>query len=190
MSVTLPTTVTPLGMVNSACVTYGVTFSAGLAAAGMIPLTAIYSTFLQRAIDQIIHDVAVQNLHVVFCLDRAGLVGEDGAPQHGAFDITFLRMIPGMVVMQAKDGTEMRDMLWTAVEYGRGPIAIRYPRANIPEAALPEGEPTIIPIGESEQVRSGHEIAILIYNQSFKACSERVRDRKQISELGEIYAGL
>src|SRR6185436_13581813 len=85
---------------------HGVTFSAGLAAAGLIPLTAIYSTFLQRAFDQVIHDVAVQDLHVVLCVDRAGLVGEDGAPQHGAFDVGFLRMIPGLVLMQPRNGEE------------------------------------------------------------------------------------
>jgi 1-deoxy-D-xylulose-5-phosphate synthase len=140
---------------------HGVTFSAGLAAAGMIPLTTIYSTFIQRAIDQIIHDVAVQNLHVVFCLDRAGLVGEDGAPQHGSFDVTFMRMIPGLVVMQPKNAEEFRDMLWTAVQHREGPISVRYPRANIPEDALPQRDPKIIPIGASEQLRSGGDVAIL-----------------------------
>jgi 1-deoxy-D-xylulose-5-phosphate synthase len=140
---------------------HGVTFSAGLAAAGLIPLTTIYSTFLQRGIDQIIHDVAVQDLHVVFCIDRAGLVGEDGAPQHGAFDITFLRMIPGMVVMQPKDGAELRDMMWTAVQHRGGPIAVRYPRANLPEEALPQREPQILTLGVSEQLRAGGDVAIL-----------------------------
>jgi 1-deoxy-D-xylulose-5-phosphate synthase len=140
---------------------HGVTFSAGLAAAGMIPLTTIYSTFLQRGIDQIIHDVAVQDLHVVFCLDRAGLVGEDGGPQHGAFDVSFLRMIPGVVVMQPKNGEELRDMLWTAVRYGKGPIAVRYPRANLPEESLPQREPKILAIGASEQLRAGADVAIL-----------------------------
>jgi 1-deoxy-D-xylulose-5-phosphate synthase len=139
---------------------HGVTFSAGLAAAGLIPLTAIYSTFIQRAIDQIIHDVALQDLHVVFCLDRAGLVGEDGAPQHGAFDVTFLRMIPGVVVMQPKNGEELRDMLWTAVRH-QGPIAVRYPRANIPEEILPDREPRSIPIGASEQLRAGGDVALI-----------------------------
>ena len=140
---------------------HGVTFSAGLAAAGMIPLTTIYSTFLQRAIDQIIHDVSVQDLHVVFCVDRAGLVGEDGAPQHGSFDVTFLRMIPGMVVMQPKNGEEFRDMLWTAVQHRGAPVAVRYPRANIPEEAIPEREPRTIAIGSAEQLRAGGEVAIL-----------------------------
>jgi 1-deoxy-D-xylulose-5-phosphate synthase len=140
---------------------HGVTFSAGLAAAGLIPLTTIYSTFLQRAIDQIIHDVAVQGLHVVFCIDRAGLVGEDGGPQHGAFDVTFMRMIPGMVVMQPKDGAELRDMMWTAVQHRGGPIAVRYPRANLPEESLPPREPEILALGVSEQLRAGGDVAIL-----------------------------
>ncbi len=140
---------------------HGVTFSAGLAAAGFIPLTTIYSTFLQRAIDQIIHDVAVQDLHVVFCIDRAGLVGEDGGPQHGAFDVTFLRMIPGMVVMQPRSGEELRDMLWTAVHHRGGPIAVRYPRASLPEERLPEREPRLLKLGVSEQLRAGGDVAIL-----------------------------
>ena len=140
---------------------HGVTFSAGLAAAGLIPLTTIYSTFLQRGIDQIIHDVAVQDLHVVFCIDRAGLVGEDGGPQHGAFDVTFMRMIPGMVVMQPRNGEELRDMLWTAVQHRGGPIAVRYPRANLPEESLPQREPEILALGVSEQMRAGGDVAIL-----------------------------
>ena len=140
---------------------HGVTFSGGLAAAGLVPLTAIYSTFLQRGIDQIIHDVAVQDLHVVFCIDRAGLVGEDGAPQHGAFDVTFLRMIPGVVIMQPRNGEELRDMLWTAVHHRGGPIAVRYPRANIPEESLPAREPRLLPLGQSEQLRAGGDVAIL-----------------------------
>ncbi len=139
---------------------HAVTYSAGLAAGGLIPLCAIYSTFIQRAIDQIIHDVAVQDLHVVFCLDRGGLVGEDGAPQHGAFDYTFMRMIPGLVMMAPKNGEELRDMLWTAVRH-HGPIAVRYPRANVPEDALPAREPNLIPIGQAEQLRAGGDVALL-----------------------------
>src|SRR5262249_40615375 len=139
---------------------HGVTFSAGLAAGGMIPLTTIYSTFLQRAFDQIIHDVAVQDLHVVLCVDRAGLVGEDGAPQHGAFDIGYLRMIPGVVVMAPKDGAELRDMLWTAARHRGGPIAVRYPRANLPDEPVVR-DPQILAIGVSEQLRAGGDVAIL-----------------------------
>jgi 1-deoxy-D-xylulose-5-phosphate synthase len=140
---------------------HGVTFSAGLAAGGMIPLTAIYSTFLQRAFDQIIHDVAVQDLHVVLCVDRAGLVGEDGAPQHGSFDVGFLRMIPGMVLMQPRSGEELRDMLWTAVHHRGGPIAVRYPRANIPDEAMPVREARILELGASETLRAGGDVALL-----------------------------
>ena len=140
---------------------HGVTFSAGLAAGGMMPLCAIYSTFLQRAFDQIIHDVAIQDLHVVLCVDRAGLVGEDGAPQHGAFDLGYLRMIPGMVLMVPRNGEELRDMLWTAAHHRGGPVAVRYPRASIPEEALPSREPRLIPQGASEQLRAGGDVAIV-----------------------------
>jgi 1-deoxy-D-xylulose-5-phosphate synthase len=140
---------------------HGVTFLAGLAAAGMLPLTAIYSTFLQRAFDQIIHDVAVQDLTIVLCVDRAGLVGEDGAPQHGCFDVGYLRMIPGMILMAPKNGEELRDMLWTAVHHRKGVLAVRYPRANIPEESMPEREPRLIPIGAAEQLRAGGDVAIL-----------------------------
>ncbi|HZV12282.1 MAG TPA: 1-deoxy-D-xylulose-5-phosphate synthase, partial [Candidatus Kapabacteria bacterium] len=109
---------------------HGVTFAAGLATQGFIPVAAIYSTFLQRAYDQIIHDVALQKLHVVFAMDRAGLVGADGPTHHGVFDLSYLRIIPGMVVMAPKDESELRDMLYTAVNYIGGPVALRYPRGN------------------------------------------------------------
>ena len=140
---------------------HAVTFSAGLAAGGVLPITAIYSTFLQRAFDQIIHDAAVQNLHIVLAVDRAGLVGEDGAPQHGAFDVGYLRMIPNVVVMAPRNGEELRDMLWTAVQPAAGPVAVRFPRANIPEEAMPERAPRLLPIGVSEQLRAGGDVAIL-----------------------------
>ena len=138
---------------------HAVTFSAGLAAAGLVPLCTIYSTFIQRAIDGIIHDVAIQNLNVVFCLDRAGLVGEDGAPQHGAFDFTFLRMIPGVVVMAPRNAEEFRDMLWTAARHRKGPIAVRYPRANVPDEPVTRA-PRTLTIGQSEQLRAGGDVAI------------------------------
>jgi 1-deoxy-D-xylulose-5-phosphate synthase len=107
---------------------HAVTFSAGLARAGLKPIVAIYSTFLQRAIDQIVHDVALQNLNVTFAIDRGGVVGEDGPTHHGTLDLTFLQMIPGLVAMSPKDENELRHMLYTAIEYGDGPIAVRYPR--------------------------------------------------------------
>ncbi len=109
---------------------HGVTFAAGLATQGCIPIVAVYSSFLQRAFDQIIHDVALQHLHVVFALDRAGLVGADGPTHHGVFDLSYLRLIPEMVVMAPKDESELRDMLYTAVQHQGGPIALRYPRGN------------------------------------------------------------
>jgi 1-deoxy-D-xylulose-5-phosphate synthase len=140
---------------------HAVTFSAGLAAEGLLPLTTIYSTFLQRAFDQIIHDCAVQDLKIVLCLDRAGIVGDDGAPQHGVFDVGYLRMIPGVVVMQPRNGEELRDMLWTAAHWkGTRPIAVRYPRSPIPEDALADREPRLLEIGVSEQLRAGADVAI------------------------------
>jgi 1-deoxy-D-xylulose-5-phosphate synthase len=140
---------------------HAVTFAAGLAAGGLLPIIAIYSTFLQRSFDQIIHDVAVQNLRVVLAVDRAGLVGEDGAPQHGAFDVGFLRMIPGMTLMQPKNGEELRDMLWTAAHHEHGPVAVRFPRANIPEDTSPKGPPKLLPIGVAETLRAGADVALI-----------------------------
>ncbi len=139
---------------------HGVTFAAGLATQGCIPVAAIYSTFLQRACDQIIHDVALQHLHVVFALDRAGLVGADGPTHHGVFDLSYLRLIPGMVVMAPKDESELRDMLYTATIYDKGPIAFRYPRGNGVGVPLKQGFDAI-PIGKGEIIRSGSDVALL-----------------------------
>jgi 1-deoxy-D-xylulose-5-phosphate synthase len=139
---------------------HGVTFAAGLATQGCIPVVAIYSTFLQRAFDQIIHDVALQHLHVVFALDRGGVVGADGPTHHGVFDLSYLRMIPGMTIMAPKDENELRDMLYTAVMHGEGPIALRYPRGNGVGVLLKQ-QFDLIPIGKSEIVRTGTDMAIL-----------------------------
>lgn len=139
---------------------HAVTFSAGLATQGVIPVVAIYSTFLQRAFDQIIHDVALQKLHVVFVLDRAGLVGADGPTHHGTFDLTYLRMVPGMVIMAPKDEAELRNMLYTAVNYSGGPIAIRYPRGSALGVEVKPGF-EIIEIGKAEKLNSGTDAAIL-----------------------------
>ncbi len=138
---------------------HAVTFAAGLATQGIIPVVAIYSTFLQRGFDQIIHDVCLQKLHVVFALDRAGLVGADGPTHHGSFDLSYLRMIPNLVIMAPKDEAELRDMLYTAVEYD-GPIALRYPRGSAIGVELSDGFQKI-PIGKSEVVKEGKDIAIL-----------------------------
>jgi len=139
---------------------HGVTFAAGLATQGAIPIVAIYSTFLQRAFDQIIHDVALQHLHVVFALDRGGLVGADGPTHHGVFDLSYLRLIPGMVIMAPKDESELRDMLFTAVEYRGGPIAVRYPRGNGSGVPLKPGF-DLLPIGKGEVLRNGTDVALL-----------------------------
>ena len=139
---------------------HGITFAAGMATQGIIPVVAIYSTFLQRGFDQIIHDIALQKLHVVFVMDRAGLVGADGPTHHGVFDISYLRMIPGMVIMAPKDESELRDMLYTAVEYKKGPIALRYPRGNALGVELREGFNSI-QIGKSEKLIDGDDVALL-----------------------------
>jgi 1-deoxy-D-xylulose-5-phosphate synthase len=139
---------------------HGVTFAAGLATQGCVPIVAVYSSFLQRAFDQIIHDVALQHLHVVFALDRGGLVGADGPTHHGVFDLSYLRLIPGMVVMAPKDESELRDMLYTAVRHQDGPIALRYPRGNGLGVPLKAGFDTI-PIGQAETLRTGTAVALL-----------------------------
>lgn len=139
---------------------HAVTFSAGMATEGYTPVAAIYSSFLQRAFDQIIHDVAIQKLPVVFALDRAGLVGADGPTHHGTFDLTYLRLIPHIVIMAPKDEQELRDMLFTATEYHKGPIALRYPRGNAVGITLREGFEKI-EIGKSETVRKGEDVAII-----------------------------
>lgn len=139
---------------------HAVTFAAGLATQGAIPVVSIYSTFLQRAFDQMIHDVALQKLHVVFVLDRAGLVGADGPTHHGAFDLSYLRLIPGMVIMAPKDEAELRDMLFTAINYKKGPIAIRYPRGSALGVKIDEHFKQI-EIGKAEKIYEGKNIAIL-----------------------------
>lgn len=138
---------------------HAVTFAAGMATEGFTPVCAIYSTFLQRAYDQIIHDCALQKLPVIFVMDRAGIVGADGPTHHGALDLSYLRCIQGMVIMAPKDEQELRDMLYTATLYKNGPIAIRYPRGN---AIGVEIKPfSAIEIGKGEIVKQGTDAAIL-----------------------------
>jgi 1-deoxy-D-xylulose-5-phosphate synthase len=139
---------------------HGVTFAAGLAAQGMRPFAAIYSTFLQRAYDQVVHDVAIQNLPVRFAIDRAGLVGADGCTHAGAFDITYLATLPNMVVMAAADEAELAHMTYTAAEYDEGPIAFRYPRGGGVGVDMPETLQKL-EIGKGRLVREGSKIAIL-----------------------------
>ena len=139
---------------------HAVTFAAGLAAQGMRPFCAIYSTFLQRAYDQVVHDVAIQNLPVRFAIDRAGLVGADGCTHAGSFDITYLATLPNMVVMAAADEAELVHMTHTAAMYDNGPIALRYPRGNGIGVDLPKS-PELLEIGKGRVVRHGHKVAIL-----------------------------
>ena len=139
---------------------HAVTFAAGMATQGIIPVVAVYSTFLQRGFDQIVHDVALQKLHVVFVLDRAGLVGADGPTHHGAFDLSYLRMIPGMIIMAPKDEAELRNMLYTAIQYKEGPVAIRYPRGSAFGVPLKEGF-ELLDIGKAEQLKDGDSVALL-----------------------------
>lgn len=139
---------------------HAVTFAAGLATQGVIPVAAIYSSFLQRAYDQMIHDVALQKLKVIFAIDRAGLVGADGPTHHGTFDLSYLRMIPGMVVMAPKDEQELRDMIYTAVYKIDGPSAIRYPRGEGTGVEL-RNDFEAIEIGKAEIIQKGEDVAIL-----------------------------
>jgi 1-deoxy-D-xylulose-5-phosphate synthase len=139
---------------------HAVTFAAGLATGGLRPVAAIYSTFLQRAYDQIVHDVCLQRLPVIFAMDRAGFAGDDGRTHHGIYDLAYLRCLPGMTIMAPKDENELRHMLKTAVDHTSGPIAVRYPRGN--GVGVATDEPLhALPIGRSELLREGTDVAIL-----------------------------
>ncbi|MEC3862897.1 1-deoxy-D-xylulose-5-phosphate synthase [Mesobacterium sp. TK19101] len=152
---------------------HGVTFAAGLAAGGMKPFCAMYSTFLQRGYDQVVHDVAIQRLPVRFAIDRAGLVGADGATHAGSFDIAYMANLPGMVVMAAADEAELKHMVATAAAHNDGPIAFRYPRGEGEGVDLPErGE--VLEIGKGRMIRDGSRVAILSFGtrlgEVLKAC--------------------
>src|SRR5438093_4079030 len=156
------------------CEQHAVTFAAGLATQGIVPIVAVYSTFLQRGFDQVVHDVAVQGLPVVFAIDRGGIVGDDGRTHQGLYDIAYLRILPGMTLMAPKDEAELRQMMWTAYCHaaaGRGPVGLRFPRGvgvgvelNAPLAE--------IPIGLSETLRDGDGIALLAYGPPAGAAME------------------
>lgn len=138
---------------------HAVTFAAGLALSGLKPVVAVYSTFLQRAFDQVIHDVALDSLNVTFCIDRAGLVGEDGPTHHGTLDLSFLRTVPGAVIMAPANGTELRRMLHTAMAYVKGPVFIRYPRGCVPDDL--SGDVAVLSIPEPEVAERGTGCAIV-----------------------------
>ena len=156
------------------CEQHAVTFAAGLATQDIVPIVAVYSTFLQRGFDQVVHDVAVQGLPVVFAMDRGGIVGDDGVTHQGLYDIAFLRILPGMTLMAPKDEAELRQMVWTAYRHAaarRGPIGVRFPRGTgtgVPlDAPLAE-----MPIGVSETLREGTDLVILAYGHPVSAALE------------------
>jgi len=158
---------------------HAVTFSAGLAIQGMLPFCNIYSSFMQRAYDQVIHDVAIQNLNVVFCLDRAGLVGDDGATHHGTFDIAYMRSIPNMIVAAPMDELELRNMLYTAQVRPQGPFSIRYPRGrgNHTDWKKPFRE---IAIGKARILREGSDVAILSIGSAGNLVAEAIEKLDQL----------
>ena len=149
---------------------HAVTLAAGLACEGMKPVVAIYSTFLQRAYDQLIHDVAIQNLDVLFAIDRGGLVGADGATHAGSFDLSFMRCIPNMLIMAPSDGNQCRQMLYTGYQYN-GPAAVRYPRGSGPDTEI-KAEMQALEIGKAEIHRPGSKIAILSFGSMLGAALE------------------
>ncbi|NBG64851.1 1-deoxy-D-xylulose-5-phosphate synthase [Acidiluteibacter ferrifornacis] len=152
---------------------HAVTFSAGMATQGLIPFCNIYSSFMQRAYDQVVHDVALQNLHVVFCLDRAGFAGADGPTHHGAYDISYMRSIPNMIVASPMNEEELRDMMYTAQEKNNGPFSIRYPRGN---GVMPNWKTPLksMKIGQGKRIKNGEDVAILSFghigNYAIEAC--------------------
>ena len=159
---------------------HAVTFSAGLATQGLVPFCNIYSSFMQRAFDQVLHDVALQNLNVVFCLDRGGLVGADGATHHGAYDLAYMRCIPNMVVSAPMNEEELRNLMYTAQLKDQGPFSIRYPRGNgvMTEWKTPLKE---IKIGEGRKVTNGEDVAILTIGHPGNFAQEAI---KELTETG------
>lgn len=169
---------------------HAVTFSAGMAREGLIPFCNIYSTFMQRAYDQVIHDVALQKLKVVFCLDRAGLVGADGPTHHGVFDMAYMRPIPNLVVTAPLNEHELRDLMHTAVYGNEGPFAIRYPRGQ-GELIAWQNKPRILPIGKGRLLKQGSDIALLsigaIGNNAAKAVAEAEKQGISVAHYNMIF---
>jgi 1-deoxy-D-xylulose-5-phosphate synthase len=152
---------------------HAVTFSAGLAAQGLIPFCNVYSTFMQRAYDQVIHDVALQKLHVVFCLDRSGLVGADGPTHHGVFDLAYMRNVPNMIISAPMNEEELRNMMYTAQLYNHGPFSIRYPRGRgmMTNWEKPYKE---IPVGKSRELHKGSDLAVLTVGHAGNFAAEAI----------------
>jgi 1-deoxy-D-xylulose-5-phosphate synthase len=163
---------------------HAVTFSAGLATQGLVPFCNIYSSFMQRAYDQVLHDVAIQNLNVVFCLDRGGLVGADGATHHGAYDLSFMRSIPNMIVAAPMNEAELRNIMFTAQQENMGPFSIRYPRGN---GVMTEWKTAMKPIkvGTGRKVTNGEDIAILTIGHPGNFAQEAIN---KLSDTGASIA--
>jgi 1-deoxy-D-xylulose-5-phosphate synthase len=165
---------------------HAVTFSAGLATQGLIPFCNIYSTFMQRAYDQVLHDVALQNLNVVFCLDRGGLVGADGATHHGAYDMAYMRCIPNMTVAAPMNEAELRDLMYTAQLENQGPFTIRYPRGN---GVMTEWKTAFkeIKIGTGRKVTNGDDIAILTIGHPGNFAQSAIKTLKELGVSAAHY---
>jgi len=161
---------------------HAVTLAAGMAAEGLKPFCAIYSTFLQRAYDQLIHDVALQQLPVVFCIDRAGLVGADGPTHHGAFDLAYLRCIPNMVVAAPRNEVELRNLLYSSAQYENGPIAIRYPRGNGQNAAWQQPF-TAVEIGKAEWLRTGGRTLVISVGPLAEQVQQAIADLPEVAHV-------
>ena len=153
---------------------HAVTLAAGLATQGFIPIVAIYSTFLQRAFDQVLHDVCLPDLPVVFALDRSGIVGEDGKTHQGIFDLSYLNLMPNMIACAPRDGNELQDLLFTALST-KHPIAIRYPRGQVPDTPL-AAKPHQLTVGKAEIMRQGRDIAIIGIGSTVIPCLEAAED--------------
>lgn len=169
---------------------HAVTFSAGLAKEGMIPFCNVYSSFMQRAYDMVIHDVALQKLHLILCLDRAGLVGEDGATHHGVFDLAYLRPIPNLVISSPLNEWDLRNLMYTGYKISDGPFVIRYPRGK-GEKSDWRNEMQILPIGKGRKLREGNDIAVLslgpIGNEAMKAIDQVEQDGISVAHYDMIY---
>ena len=169
---------------------HAVTFSAGLAKEGMIPFCNIYSSFMQRAYDMIIHDVALQKLHMVICLDRAGLVGEDGATHHGIFDLAYLRPIPNLIIASPLNEWDLRNLMYTAYSAKEGTFVIRYPRGK-GEKADWRNEMSVLPVGKGKKLKDGKDIAILsigpVGNEALKAIEQVEKEGVSVALYDMIY---
>ena len=169
---------------------HAVTFSAGLAKEGMIPFCNIYSSFMQRAYDMIIHDVALQKLHMVICLDRAGLVGEDGATHHGVFDLAYLRHIPNLIIASPLNEWDLRNLMYTAYSAKEGTFVIRYPRGK-GEKADWRNEMSVLPVGKGKKLKDGKDIAILsigpVGNEALKAIEQVEKEGVSVALYDMIY---